>query len=80
MLDQKTKSATSVFSAGILTTFGKLSQQEIDTIDGHPERLVIQLIEQYGWERDVAQKEVKNLQARLSTASGNTGTTSNNSH
>ena len=50
MLDQKTKLATSVFSAGILTTFGRLSQGDIDDIDGHPERLVARLIEQYGWE------------------------------
>ncbi len=59
MLGRRRKLAELAFSAGILKSFGKLNQQDIDAIDGCPERLVRQLINQYGWTRDAAQDRVE---------------------
>ena len=67
MLDQKTKLAKTAFSAAILKTFGKLSEDEIGAIDGQPDRLVIQLMEQYGLHEDVAQRRVEGFRASLLT-------------
>jgi uncharacterized protein (DUF2132 family) len=69
MLGQKTKSAKPVFNAGILRTFGKLSQHDIDVIDGHAERLVTQLVEQYDWNLGDAQSRVEGFRAGLSNES-----------
>ncbi len=65
MFGKKTKLAQAAFNADVLTTFGKLSQQDIDKIDGNPERLVAELIEQYGWQADVARHRVIGIGASL---------------
>ncbi len=68
MFGQKEKSAKSLFSDGILKAFGKLDQWDID---GSPERLVTQLIEQYGWNPKDAQSRVEELRASLSKETEN---------
>lgn len=50
-------------------TFGKLTQQDIDAIDGQSERLVGKLIEQYGWNPEVAGSRVESFRACLSQKS-----------
>lgn len=69
MLGRKAKLRKSAFNTGILTTFGKVDQQDIDKIDGNSERLVTQLIQQYGWIPEDAQNRVDFLSARLSKES-----------
>ena len=59
MFGHDSKTAKLVFNAGILQTFGKLSQSSIDEIDGRPERLTAALIQQYGWQEDVARRRVE---------------------
>jgi hypothetical protein len=47
MLRQKAKRDHSAFNDAILTTFGKLDQQDIDDINGNIERLISHLAAQY---------------------------------
>ena len=61
MLNHKRRRDKSAFDAGILTTFGKLDQQDINEVDGHAERLVALLIERYAWSSDVAQSRVESF-------------------
>jgi uncharacterized protein (DUF2132 family) len=66
MIGRRKKTVKSAFGIGILQTFGKLDQRDIDEIDGRPERLVHQLIEQYGWTEAVARRKVDAFQSGLS--------------
>lgn len=66
MFGRKTKLRKAAFNTDVLTTFGKLSQQDIDKIDGQTARLVAVLIEQYGWAEDVARRRVIGIGATLS--------------
>ena len=61
------KADNSKFNAGILATFGKLDQRGIDGIDGRPERLVKELVDQYGWTSAEAQLRVDGFQRKLTT-------------
>ena len=65
MLGRKKKLAIMKFSHGILTTFGKLDQQDVHTIDGNTERLVTPMMEQYGWQLDDARSRVDLFRASL---------------
>ena len=65
------KTDNTLFNAGVLTTFGKLDQSDIDEINGRPERLIEELVLQYGLTADEAQHRVEGFQSKLSTqASG----------
>ncbi len=66
MFGQKKKAARLAFSEGILTTFGKLDQQDIAQIEGQSARLVSHLIDQYGWSADFAQTKVDGFCTYLS--------------
>lgn len=68
MFGQKRKAARLAFSEGILTTFGKLNQRDIEKIEGQPIRLVTHLIDQYGWNAAFAQTKVDAFCSRLSNA------------
>lgn len=70
-LFQWMKTDNTLFNAGVLATFGKLDQSDIDEIDGRPERLIEELVRQYGLTTDEAQHRVDDFQIKLSTqASG----------
>jgi uncharacterized protein YjbJ (UPF0337 family) len=43
--------------------WGKLTDDDLEKIDGHTERLVGLLQERYGYARDKAEKEVKRVMA-----------------
>lgn len=69
MLGLITKNPKRAFNASILKTFGKLSQRDINEIDGNRDRLIVELIAQYGWKEEVAQQRVELFSASLLTAS-----------
>ena len=69
-LFQWKKQDNTLFNASILATFGKLDQSDIDEIDGHPDRLMEELVSQYGLTTEEAQHRVDDFQSRLSTHSG----------
>lgn len=77
MFGRKEKLTRSLFSAGILKTFGKLDQQDIDNINGSSDRLASQLIQQYGWSPEDAQSRVEGLRATLSKETENSEMTPN---
>jgi uncharacterized protein (DUF2132 family) len=66
MLGQKKKLAKQAFSRTIVTTFGKVTQRDIDEIDGRIERLSIRLMELYGWDAEEAQVKIDAFLAQLS--------------
>jgi uncharacterized protein YjbJ (UPF0337 family) len=66
MFGQNARKAKSIFNAGLLKTFGKLSQPDIDRIDGRPERLIAELVEQYGWNEDYAKQKNEAFELKLS--------------
>ena len=66
MFGQKTRSRKAAFNAKILCTFGKLSEHDIDKIDGRSPLLVTELIERYDWSEDFARTKVQALDAALS--------------
>ncbi|MDA9859460.1 hypothetical protein N9D23_15260 [Rubripirellula sp.] len=66
-LFQWLKAGKTLFNAAILATFGKLNQSDIDEIDGRPERLIDELVGQYGLTIDEAQLRVDDFRSELST-------------
>ena len=58
MLGLKQKATKLAFNARILTNFGKLDQRDIVDINGCTERLLVQLMERYGWSFAFAQTKV----------------------
>ena len=58
MFGRKARLTKAAFNADVLTTFGKLTQEAIDKIDGQHHLLVNELVEQYGWEEAVAQRRI----------------------
>lgn len=64
-LFQWMKTDNTLFNAGVLATFGKLDQSDIDEIDGRPERLIEELVRQYGLTTDEAQHRVDGFQIKL---------------
>jgi len=66
MLGQKKRRERLAFNAAILTTFGKLYQQDIDSIDGDAERLHTHFIQRYEWSPDDAASRVESFRAVLS--------------
>lgn len=61
-----TEANKAAFNAEILRTFGKLSQQDIDKIDGQTIRLATELVEQYGWPEETAQRRALAMDIALS--------------
>ncbi len=66
MFGRNAKKARAIFNAGLLKTFGKLSQPDIYKIDGRRERLIAELVAQYGWDEDYARRKVKTFDLKLS--------------
>ncbi len=72
MFGHNAKKSKAMFGVGILTTFGKLSQPDIDKIDGRSERLITELTDQYGWCEDFARQKADAFELKLAM-----GTTEN---
>ena len=68
MLGYKWNTSKPVFNARLLTTFGKLDEQDIADINGCQKRLVTELINRYGWNADEAQSKVDQFNSNLPTA------------
>lgn len=60
------REAKTIFNAGLLKTFGKLNQPDIARIDGRAERLIAELVEQYGWNEDFAKQKTEAFEVLLS--------------
>ncbi len=58
---ENTHANRAAFSAGVLTTFGKISQSGYREIDGQPERLVSELMMQYEWDAEVARRRATEM-------------------
>ncbi len=71
MLVHQQRTNHSAFNAGILTTFGKLSQQDIESLDGNSERLETLIAERYGSSREVARNKVERFRFELSNGLAN---------
>ncbi len=56
---QKILLANVAFKQGILSTFGKLDDFDIDKISGSPERLLTTLMDRYGWSPSYAKIQVE---------------------
>lgn len=69
MFGHNAKQAKAIFSTELLTTFGKLSQPDIDKIDGRSERLISELTDQYGWCEDFARQKAEAFELKLSIGS-----------
>ena len=65
MFGRNAKEVRSVFNATLLKTFGKLSQPDIERIDGRPERLTAELVEQYGWDQEFARQKTDMFELKL---------------
>ena len=70
-LFQWLKTDNTLFNTGILATFGKLNQSDIDKIDGRPERLIDELVGQYGLTIGEAQRRVDDFQSKLANQANN---------
>lgn len=57
------------FNAAILTTFGKLDQQDIKMIDGNADLLLTHLVRRYEWTPHNAASKVKRFRADLTISS-----------
>ena len=44
--------------------WGRLTEHEIDQLEGHTELLAGRLQERYGWEREEAERQVKDFSSR----------------
>ena len=53
------------FKAMVLRTFGKLSEEDIENIDGQPERLFVELTKHYQWAAEVTRKRVARFNFEL---------------
>ena len=69
MLRQKAKRDHSAFNDAILTTFGKLDQQDIDDINGNVERLITHLAERYELTPDTARNRAERFLTNLTSKS-----------
>lgn len=67
MLGVANRSATKTFNDGILTTFGKLDEFEIEELDGQPEKLVVALMKYYGWSDAGAREKVDQFLTRIAS-------------
>lgn len=65
MFGQNAREAKSIFNAGLLKTFGKLSQPDIDRIDGRRERLIAALVKRYGWSEDFSKQKTEAFERKL---------------
>ncbi len=63
----KKKTSNLAFKAGVLATFGKLDEQDIEDIDGCSELLVTNLIDRYGWSPAYAKTKVDEFYSNLQT-------------
>ena len=45
--------------------WGKLTDDDLDVIEGHRDQLIGKLQERYGYERDQAEREVEDFTARV---------------
>jgi uncharacterized protein YjbJ (UPF0337 family) len=72
MFGHSAKKSKAKFGVGILTTFGKISQSDIDKIDGRSERLIAELTDQYGWSENFARQKAEAFELKLAM-----GTTEN---
>ena len=70
MFEHKTDPVVSTFDGSVLKTFGKLTPDDIKSIDGQPSQLVNRLMEQYGWEQEVAEQKVKRFVECLAAEEG----------
>ncbi len=70
MLGFTWKTSKPAFNARLLTTFGKLDEQDIAKINGCRKRLVTQLINRYGWNADEAQSKADQFSSTLPSAQG----------
>ena len=52
------QTSKSMFKVKVLTTFGKLNEQEIDECDASPDRLAALLVDRYGLSPTDAQSRV----------------------
>jgi hypothetical protein len=59
MTAQKMHLANVAFKQGIMSTFGKLDDFDIDKISGSPERLLTTLMDRYGWSPSYAKLKVE---------------------
>jgi uncharacterized protein YjbJ (UPF0337 family) len=66
MFGHNAREARSIFGKGLLKTFGKLSQPDIDQIDGRHERLIAELVEQYGGTENFAKQKTEAFELKLS--------------
>lgn len=66
MFGHNAREAKSIFNAGLLTTFGKLSEPDIARIDGRPEQLIAELVEQYDWNEEFAKQKTEAFELKLS--------------
>ena len=69
-LFQWLKADNTLFNAAILARFGRLDQSDIDEIDGHPERLMDELVRQYKLTTEEAQRRVDDFRSQLATQAG----------
>jgi len=52
-------------SGSLKEKWGKLTDDDLQTADGHAEYLVGKLQERYGWTREKAEEEVRDFSSRL---------------
>jgi hypothetical protein len=71
MLGHKKRRAKLAFNEAILTTFGKLDQKDIQTIDGNSDRLLTHLVRRYEWTTNNAESKVRRFRADLTGKSLN---------
>ena len=57
-----------LFMLGILRTFGKIDQDDLERIDGNSERLVSRLAHRYDWQPDEARRKVEEFCDGLATS------------
>lgn len=72
MFGHKAREAKAIFDAGLLKTFGKLSQPDIVEIDGRPKRLIAKLVERYGWNESFAKQKTEAFELKLSVGAATT--------
>ncbi|HET6604879.1 MAG TPA: CsbD family protein [Xanthomonadaceae bacterium] len=49
----------------IRSQWGKLTDDDLEVVEGHREYLVGKLQERYGWQKDKAEQEVREFEQRL---------------
>ena len=69
MLRLRKKPSKLLFASRVKTTFGKLDEQDIGEINGCSERLVMKLMDRYGWNPTYAHTKVAQFSSNLSDRS-----------